>query len=73
MFQRGKPTLMLWSLLQGYESEASRVNALVDDISALLGGNHNGVSYVRRPSSGPPLTASPALAPSHLHFNNNYT
>lgn len=58
---------------QGYESEASRVNALVDDISALLGGNHNEVSYARRPSSGPPLNASPALAPPHLHYNNNYT
>lgn len=49
------------------------VNALVDDISALLGGNRNGAPYARRPSSGPPHMASPALGPHHLHSNNNFT
>lgn len=58
---------------QGYESEASRVMALVDDISALLGGNHNGAPYVRRPSSDSHLTGSPALGPSQMHTNNNFT
>ncbi|KAG0717437.1 Disabled 2-interacting protein [Chionoecetes opilio] len=43
---------------QGYQSEASRVMALVEDISALLGDNHNGAACVSRPASGPPITAT---------------
>ncbi|XP_045114208.1 uncharacterized protein LOC123506307 isoform X2 [Portunus trituberculatus] len=55
---------------QGYQSEASKVMALVEDISALLGGNHT----VRRPSSGPILHGSPALVPPQITAsNNNFT
>ncbi|MPC80696.1 hypothetical protein E2C01_075284 [Portunus trituberculatus] len=59
-----------YHLLQGYQSEASKVMALVEDISALLGGNHT----VRRPSSGPILHGSPALVPPQITAsNNNFT
>ncbi|XP_063883792.1 ras GTPase-activating protein raskol-like isoform X4 [Scylla paramamosain] len=56
---------------QGYESEASRVMALVEDISVLLGGSHTRMPYVPRPSSGPILPGSPALAPPQMPASNN--
>ncbi|KAK8742947.1 hypothetical protein OTU49_017401 [Cherax quadricarinatus] len=63
---------------QGYESEASRVLALVDDISTLLGGDHNGAPLVSRQLSThahvctPPLVSNPSLIATPTHIRNNY-
>ncbi|XP_069183743.1 disabled homolog 2-interacting protein isoform X1 [Procambarus clarkii] len=63
---------------QGYESEASRVLALVDDISTLLGGDHNGAPLVSRQASThalvctPPLVSNPSLMATPTHISNNY-
>lgn len=63
---------------QGYESEESKLLALVDDISRLLGGDHNGAPLVSRPASThgipctPALMTNPSLVATPTQINNNH-
>ncbi|XP_071548695.1 uncharacterized protein [Panulirus ornatus] len=64
---------------QGCESEASKVLALVDDVSTLLGRDYNETPIVSQPLSThtlgctPPLVSNPSLLTTPSHINNNYT
>ncbi|XP_066990413.1 disabled homolog 2-interacting protein-like isoform X3 [Macrobrachium rosenbergii] len=63
---------------QGYESEASKVLALVEDISALLGDDCKENQPVTchlptlNPISTPPLVSNPSALATPTHLNNNY-
>ncbi|KAK7074735.1 Disabled 2-interacting protein, partial [Halocaridina rubra] len=62
---------------QGYKSEASKVFALVDDISTLLGEDYKGALpgthlATHTPISTPPLVANPSVMGTPTHLNNNY-
>lgn len=63
---------------QGYESEASKVFALVDDISTLLGEESKDMLPLTRQVSThtlistPPLVSNPSVLATPTHLNNNY-